>query len=281
MYRFYIDESGKPDLRNIDPLRPHFFLAGVIVHNNSRQELKIKADQIKFKYWGHTNIVFHAQAIRQITEDFQIFKNPDCKFTIDDFYKDFSNLLNLNYKIGIISINKSVYIQTKPELQNALLRLPNTQKNSNWFKMVIGYEKNLLKMAATELLTMYIYYLNIKKARGEVVVESCSEAQDMDIFSSYNKILISGFPPFEMNTQAVRQKLTGISFVTKHNHDIEEQLADIAAHYLNIEARKSDLLISDYVNKNDEMIIKIIKSKTFLYKDSIENSPNNSLRKLY
>ncbi len=258
-------------------------MAGVIVHSNTRQELKIKADQIKFKYWGTTNVVFHAQALRQLTEHFSMFKNSNCKFTIDEFYQDFYKLLGMNYKIGIISANKTNYIQSNPPVKNALAQLPTAGKKSNWFELILGNEKGLIKTLATELITMYIFYLNSKKkdSRGEVIVESADETQDMTIFSAYNKILISGFPPFSMNTNDVRLKLTGISFVTKNNHDIEEQLADIAAHYFNVESRMIDKLIPCYPSVYDEHIIKILKSKTFSYQRDNTGAPENSFKKLF
>ena len=103
----------------------------------------------------------------------------------------------------------------------------------------------------------------------------------MDIFSSYNKILISGFPAFGMNTRSVRDLLTGISFVTKRNHDIEAQLADIAAHYLNIEARMLDNVQTNHQNLFDELVIKVLRSKTFYYQSSLTSAPENSLRRLY
>lgn len=281
MYRFFVDESGKSDVRSVNGPMPHFIMAGVIVHNDSRQMLKIKADQIKFKYWGTTDIVFHANALRQISDEFLMFKHPSYKFSINEFYDDFANLLKMNFKIGIVSINKTNYINSIPPLKNALTQLVVAGKKSNWFTMVIGNEKNLIKTAATELITMYIHYLNRKKARGEVVIESADEAQDMTIFSAYNKILISGFPPFQMNTDAVRSKLTGISFVTKKNHDIEEQLADIAAHYFNVESRIQDGLMKKYPNSHDEDIIKILKTKTFSYQADHKNISENSFRKLF
>ena len=85
MYRLFIDESGKSTLKNIENIRPHFSLAGVIVHENTKEALKNRADQIKFKYWGRTDIIFHAQDLRRLTGDFAIFKQTASKFSIEDF----------------------------------------------------------------------------------------------------------------------------------------------------------------------------------------------------
>jgi hypothetical protein len=281
MYNLFIDESGKSNLKGVDAYRPHFSLAGIIVHDSSKQVLKTRADQIKFKYWGKTNIVFHAQELRCLTGDFKIFKQENAKFTIEDFYSDFKTFLNGNYKIGFACVNKQNYIQANPEVDHALRELVTAKPESNWKKMIIGREKRLLKDITTEILTMYLSYLKKKKANGTVVVESSAEAQDIDIFSSYNKVLISGFSPFNMSTEDVRNLLTGVSFVTKRNHDIEAQLADIAAHYFNIEARLLDSVQEKYQNPNDESVIKILKSKTFPYQSSDTGFCKNSFCKLH
>ena len=94
-------------------------------------------------------------------------------------------------------------------------------------------------------------------------------------------MLISGFPPFNMNTTDVRRRLTGISFVTKENHDIEEQLADISASYLSLEARSIDNLLTSPMSVFDSEIIKILKSKTFRYQSTNASPIENSFRKFY
>jgi hypothetical protein len=46
MYTLYIDESGKSNLRDVDPFRPHFSLAAVITKNGDRERIRERADQI-------------------------------------------------------------------------------------------------------------------------------------------------------------------------------------------------------------------------------------------
>jgi len=60
-YELFIDELGiaspndyKSDL---------YILSGCSINKNERYKLKILIDQIKFKYWGHTNIIFHSREI--------------------------------------------------------------------------------------------------------------------------------------------------------------------------------------------------------------------------
>ena len=281
MYSLFIDESGKPDLRSVDPSSPHFSLSGVIVHSNAQESLKIKADQIKYKYWGHTNVVFHAYDLRQQAGDFNIFRAHGAKFTVGEFYSDFSSLLRNNYKVGLVSINKDSYLSAHPNVAHSVTQLQIAGPKSNWERTVTGTSNNLLKKAATEIIAMYLHYLNRKDGRGQVIIESSDEVQDMLLFAAYNKIMISGYAPFGMNTTAVRNRLTGISFVTKRNHDIESQLADIAAHYLNLELKIADELIAAYPRPHDEDVVDILKSKAFQYQKASISTPESSLYSMF
>jgi len=74
-YNLFIDELG-----NANPLNtssPVYILCGIIVSGQNREKLKIHADQIKFKYWGNTNIVFHSREIGRSEGDFQNLSNQN------------------------------------------------------------------------------------------------------------------------------------------------------------------------------------------------------------
>lgn len=82
LYKLYIDESGAPELSHHDK---NYTLCGIIVQPYQAEELKIKANQIKFKYWTDTDIVFHSVDIGQTKNNFAILNNP---ITKKDFHKD-------------------------------------------------------------------------------------------------------------------------------------------------------------------------------------------------
>ena len=77
-YFLFIDESGSPDPKNRQS--DIYIFCGCSIPKYKREELKIWADRIKFKYWGKTNIVFHSREIGRNEGDFSIFKkNPTLK----------------------------------------------------------------------------------------------------------------------------------------------------------------------------------------------------------
>ena len=79
----FIDELGSAE-RN-ESFSKHYILVGCLANKTSREMLKIKADQIKFKYWGKTDIVFHSREIGRKINDFKIFND---KVLFHGFQKD-------------------------------------------------------------------------------------------------------------------------------------------------------------------------------------------------
>ena len=83
LINFFIDELGSASPKAIQSKL--YILSGIMVTSQSRELLKIKADQIKFKYWNKTNIVFHSREIGREEGDFRILKdnNINKSFTKD------------------------------------------------------------------------------------------------------------------------------------------------------------------------------------------------------
>src|SRR3989339_633524 len=70
-YRLFIDELGIASPKATES--KIYALTGIMVRNDLRNDLKIKADQIKYKYWNKTNVVFHLREIGKNLGDFFIF----------------------------------------------------------------------------------------------------------------------------------------------------------------------------------------------------------------
>lgn len=276
MYKIYIDEAGTCNLSKVNPGNPLFSLAATLVHQDGMDNIRRKAEQIKFKYWGKTNIVFHANDMRNCIKDFSIFDkkiNPQFKFTIDEFYQDFFELLkSANFKIIWIGHNKLSYIEANPPIKNAVNQITNSPSGTvkGYKDMLYSIENSVVEKFSHKILTTYLCYVKKSKKplRGQVVVESSMPHQDLSIYKAYNKLLTSGHKELGMTSVQVREHLTSISFVTKANQDTETQLADLSAHYLNLEARAHDSLFSQ-LTERDKMMLTHIKNKIFNYKDPI------------
>lgn len=257
MYELFVDESGKNDLVTVDRQFPFFCVAGTLVHDNAKDFIRRRAEQIKFKYWNDTSINFHAYDLRGLREDFLIFKNkPDL---LADFNKDFLLFLEKSsFKILFVCKDKIKYVKSNPPVAFAL---------KNKFKKDIRkFEANLNEHLFEELWKRYLCYLIKKNGRGTVIVEASDRTQDTDILWAYNKLMSNGVSGMSLSNIDVREKLTSISFVTKNNLDIEAQLADFASYYLNLAERESAGLLSKAISDFDKEVIKIMKAKSFTAK---------------
>lgn len=199
-FRLYVDESGISDLEHHDK---NFTLCGILVDEYQAEGLKIKADQVKFKYWNTTDIVFHSQEIGAKTNDFTILANPT---TNKNFITDLLVFLNTSgYHIIVVSINKERAIAA-------------------------GWDSGkVLDSANEKLIEIFLEFLSYKRCRGQIVMES-SSAKDIAFYKRYIQYLSHGFPKLGLTAENVKKILTSLSFVSKNNHDIESQLADLFAY---------------------------------------------------
>ncbi len=206
----YLDESGSPDINDHSQ---NYTLCGIIVNHYQSENLKIKADQIKFKYWNHTEIVFHSSDIGAQKGDYSILNNPSIK---SDFLKDMYIFMNnCTYKCIVISIDKSKAVPK-------------------------GWNSDQIRdYASDKMIECYIEYLAKNKSSGSICLESAGK-RDFSFYNRYAYYLAHGLTRLGLKHDDLKKLLTSISFVSKKNHDIETQLADLFAYpatcnFLNLE----------------------------------------------
>lgn len=212
-YKLYLDENGSPDINHKSQ---NYTLCGIVVNQYQSEKIKIKADQIKFKYWNHTNIVFHSAEIGRENGDYEILKNPIIK---KDFFRDMIHFLNNGeYRCIVISIDKT----------KAISKGWNSDKIRDY--------------SSDKMIECFIEFLVQKKSSGSVYFESTGKG-DFYFYNRYMYYLSHGIADLDLSQFDIKKLLTSISFVSKKNHDIETQLADLFAypatcHFLNIEGVK-------------------------------------------
>jgi len=200
LYKLYIDESGAPELSHHDK---NYTLSGIIVRPFQAEKLKIRADQIKFKYWNNTEIVFHSIDIGQHKDDFTILNNPSIE---RDFHRDlFGFLSGASYKVIVVSINK--------------------EKASKQ-----GWDNKKIQDSAFDgMIELFIAFLAHSGYRGQIHMES-SGGRDTNFHRRFISYMTHGYPALSLSHTDVKNLITSISFVSKKNHDIEAQLADLFAY---------------------------------------------------
>lgn len=227
---FFIDELGSASLKTKNSTL--YLLSGILVTNQGREDLKIKADQIKFKYWGRTNIVFHSRDIGRGEGDFNILQKDDIRLS---FEKDLTKFLNNgSYQLFTVIVDK-------------------TKISKNW------NEKKIYKITADCIIKNFILSLLAQKNyKGRLVVESATAEKDFYYHKAAIYYLSHGFQNLKTNYEDVQNVLTEVSFVTKKNNDIEEQVADLLAYGIRLKYEKRKTL-SNY----ETDLKKVVDNKLF------------------
>lgn len=229
----FIDESGivNPKVINSEA----YILSGCMVDDYSRKKLKIEADQIKFKYWNKTSIVFHSKEIGRKEGVFKIFKD---RKIFDAFQQDLFNFLSKNsFQIFFVLIDKKKTLK------------------QNWNDKKIYSETSII-MVENFILSL----LAQENVRGRLMVESASAEKDFYFHKAVGHFLSNGMPQLKVSVKQAQDVLTEISFVTKKNHDIEEQISDLLAYAakLKFKGRKTNGM-----NNYEKGITKILNSHLF------------------
>lgn len=73
----YVDESGSPSLKDIDPQNPLFTLAFCIFQKNHyTRQIVPEVQELKFRFWGEDGIVLRSYDIRKERGPFSILRDP-------------------------------------------------------------------------------------------------------------------------------------------------------------------------------------------------------------
>ncbi|OGJ22611.1 MAG: hypothetical protein A2804_03515 [Candidatus Pacebacteria bacterium RIFCSPHIGHO2_01_FULL_46_10] len=229
----FIDESGDANPRVTSS--PVYILAGCMIDDENRQKLKIGADQIKFKYWSRTDIVFHSREIGRKEGDFKIFAD---RSTLLEFQKDLFTLLHSHwFQMFFVLVDKK-----------------GARKN-NW-----NHQKTYEETARRIVRNFILSLLAQENVKGRLIVESATSEKDFYFHKAVSHYLSQGLPELGISFEYVQHILTEVSFVTKKNHDIEEQVADVLAYGAKLRfLGKKEANMTSY----EKGIIKVLKAKLF------------------
>ncbi len=229
----YIDESG---IGNPKAAQSQLYiLSGCLVQEHAQHEMKVKADQIKYKYWDKTEVVFHSKEIARKEGEFKIFKTNSAE---KDFHRnlfDFLHTAAFQMFMVVVDLKKA--------------------RQLNWNDKKV-YEETAKVIVKNFLLAL----LAQENVRGRLIIESATSQKDFSFHKAAVFHLSNGISEVGITAKQVQQVLTQISFVTKNNHDIEEQIADLMAYPAKLKflkKKQADL------NEYDKNILRILNRKLF------------------
>lgn len=243
-YHLYIDELGTPDPG--DGLSEVYILCGCAVPAFKREAIKAKSDQIKFKYWDRTDFAFHSREMGRNEGVYSIFENNS---KLKDEFND--HLIKFLSKVPVIIF--SVVVNK------------NEAHKGRWD------EVRVVKSTAYYLIQNFIsIVLSSSSAKGKIIIESGSADKDKYYLDAFSYFLSPKAKEFGVSYKDVQKQITSMSFVSKHNLDVEEQIADLFAYGVKCKydkiINKKTFLKGSY----EERLIKIIDSKSFKKPTKVE-----------
>ncbi len=229
----FIDESGSGN-----PKAGHsecYIVCGCLVADYKREELKIRADQIKFKYWGRTDVVFHSKEIGRREGDFKILKDKEIEKA---FYSDLFGFLSgssVQLFMALVDHSKAV--------------------KKNW-----NSQKAYKETADIVIKNFILALLASGDSKGKLIIESATAEKDFIYHKIAGYYLSNGIKELNVSYGDVQNVLTEVSFVTKKNHDIEEQIADLFGYGAKLKFMKKK---QSEMNPYQLGITKIMNTKLF------------------
>lgn len=205
VYKLYVDELGMSHPASFEK-SPYYILLGCVIDEYYQKELEDHANHIKFKYWGRTDIILHSADMARTTKEFDIFAANDEKK--EEFFADVLSML-----------------QSAPVTITAAIIDKEKAYRSFW------NEQTVIRRSAETVLFNFLAYIYTKMpCRGKVIIEASSLDRDTQYLAAFNRLLSPSIKKRYPIFDGVRDHLTSINFVTKQNHDIESQVADLLAY---------------------------------------------------
>lgn len=233
VYKLFVDELGMSHPASFEK-SPYYILLGCAIDEQYQRELENHANNIKFKYWGRTDIIFHSADIARNTKEFAIFADDDNKK--EEFYKDLHHML-----------------QTAPVTITAAVIDKEKAYGSFWA------EQTVIKRSAEIVLFNFLAYMYTRMpCKGKIIIEASSIDRDTQYLAAFNHLLSPSFHAKNSVFNNVRDHLTSINFVTKQNHDIESQIADLLAYGVRC---KQDVKAAHAKDSYEAKIVRIAESK--------------------
>jgi hypothetical protein len=233
-YKLFIDELGVANPKDVRS--PLYIISACSVNEKVRSEMKIKANQIKFKYWGKTDIVFHSREIGRKMGDFEILKDKKIfKEFILDFYKF---ILNSDFKMFFVILDK------------------DRARKLGWNDIKI------YKETSNSIIKNFLLAMISQDSKANIIIESSTSEKDFYFHKANSFFLAGGISDLNVGCKKVQDTITSIAFVTKNNLDIEEQMADIFAYAAKCKyflQKKRKIKVGNY----EEIILELLKKKTY------------------
>lgn len=200
-YIVYVDESGDHSLTSIDPQYPIFVLAFCLFDKEKyAEEVTTNITHLKFKYFGHDQVILHEREIRKEEAAFSILRREE---TRNEFHGDVSDIV----REAPLTIFASVIDKRR------LKKEQDDPTNPYHLAMAFGLER----------LYRHLNGKGCEEGKLHVVFEERGDKEDRNLELEFRRVLD------EENNEVGVQLPFNIVFSNKQSNAAGLQLADLVA----------------------------------------------------
>jgi hypothetical protein len=120
----------------------------------------------------------------------------------------------------------------------------------------------VLKRSSDHVVASFTRYLLGCGGKGKITIESATDMQNGFFLKAFAHYLAPNAIP-AVNFRDVQKALTSLSFVTKNNHDTEEQIADLFAYAARCKYEKEEKGVVFASSSYEEKIMRILEGRLF------------------
>jgi hypothetical protein len=242
-YRIYVDEVGNPDLESSDNPNHRFLsLTGVIIRlDHVEVVVHPQMEALKAKHFGHhpdEPIVFHRKEMTNCLGAFRILKNAAARVSFD---RELLGLLSAwEYTVISVCLDKKKHKETY----------------TTW-----RYDPYHYCLAV--LLERFVFFLNINRARGDVMAESRGGKEDLRLKQAFARLCEKGTD--YVDPAQFQRALTSRQLMVKSkaNNISGLQLADLLAHPSRNEILLEHGLLGRDLAPFAQEVVRILQSKYY------------------
>ncbi|MDQ0062398.1 DUF3800 domain-containing protein [Paenibacillus harenae] len=199
----FLDESGDHSMQHIDIQFPVFALAGIIFESNYYYNVANPIiDGLKYKYWGHRNIIFHSVDIRKQKDVFSILRQKEVR---ESFLDDMTGMMNaLDYKIIASGIHKADHMRqyTTPE---------------NPYNLTLEF-----------IMERLFFYFKGSPSKCLLIAESRDDADNRRLYQVFSRLMRNGNG--NVSAAEFQANITDLKFIPKVNNENGNQISDLAVY---------------------------------------------------
>lgn len=240
-YRIYIDEVGNPDLESSDNPNHRFLsLTGVILELGYVESvIHPQMENLKGTYFhSHPDepVIFHRKEMHNARLPFEVLRNPEIR---ERFDSDLLNLLSAwEYTVITVCLDKKKHKETY----------------TKWRYDPYHY-------CLEVLLERYYFFLDRKKAKGDVMAESRGGKENQRLMNSFARLWEKGsqFIHAELFQKVLTSKELKVR--PKINNVSGLQLADLLASESRNELLKDKGFLAKDLSPFAQRVIQILQSK--------------------